>query len=314
MTDQITAKQAATSPASSEFRIGIFNAIGAYAMWGLAPLYFKYIDHVAVDEIMIHRVVWSSIILFAIILISKKWRQLTSLVKQTKVWFQFFLTALVLAINWLLFIWAVNNDHLLDASLGYFINPLLNVALGVIFLGERLRKWQLFAVLLAIVGVLIQLIIFGSLPVISLVLASTFAAYGLLKKKFPVDSLLGLFIESLIMLPIAAFYWLVFIESTTSNMVNNDMSLNVALIFAGVVTTAPLLCFTAAAKRLALSMVGFIQYIGPSIMFLLATFYYYEPVSMAKLLTFAFIWLALFIYSIDSYRFHKRKNVVSQEN
>lgn len=291
---------------SSSTRNGIVNALAAYFMWGLAPLYFKLLVDIGAGEILMHRVVWSSVFLLLLVLLSKKRHVLIQLCKQPKVIAKLSLSAVVLAINWLVFIWAVNNEHLLDASLGYFINPLFNVALGVIFFSERLRKNQKIAVALAGLGVVVQLFTVGSLPIVSLVLASTFAIYGVLRKKMHVDSFVGLLIESLLMLPIAVVYWLYFIESTTANLTLNNYSLNVTLVMAGVVTTAPLLCFTAAAKRLTLSSLGFFQYIGPSIMFLLATFYYKESMQLAEFLTFIFIWLALALYSIDAYRSIKK--------
>ena len=225
-----------------------------------------------------------------------------TVVAQPKIVLQLALSASILAMNWFLFIWAVNNNHLLDASLGYYINPLFNVILGMLFFSERLRRNQLIAVGLAFFGVLIQLVALGTLPIISLVLASTFAIYGLLRKRLPVNAFIGLFIESLIMLPIALAYWLFFVESSTSNMALNTNSLNFTLIMAGIVTTAPLLFFTAAAKRLTLSTLGFFQYLGPSIMFLLATFYYQETMKSAELITFIFIWAALALYSLDSFK------------
>ena len=231
-----------------------------------------------------------------------KWSQLVSAFRQPKILLQLSLSASFLAVNWFLFIWAVNNDHLLDASLGYYINPLFNVLLGMIFFQERLRRNQLIAVGLALTGVIVQLVVLGTLPIISLALASTFAIYGLLRKKLPVNSFIGLFIESMLMLPIALLYWTFFVESATSDMLQNTTSLNFILIMAGVVTTAPLLFFTAAAKRLTLSTLGFFQYLGPSIMFLLATFYYQETMKTAELITFIFIWAALLLYSIDSIR------------
>ena len=292
---------------SDEKRNGIISAISAYFLWGLAPIYFKFIQHVSPDEIMVHRVVWSCALLLMIVVLTKKWASLVHAIKQPTIIYKLAITATILAINWFLFIWAINNDHLLDASLGYFINPLFSVALGVFFLGERLRNWQLVAVILAVIGVLIQLISLGSLPIISLALAGTFGVYGLLRKKLHVDSFIGLLIESALMLPIALFYWQFFVFSETSNMVNNDFSFNILLLCAGIVTTAPLLFFTAAAKRLTLSTVGFFQYIGPSIMFVLATAYYQEPLAVEKLITFAFIWAALTIYSIDSFRAIQQK-------
>ncbi|XQW85047.1 EamA family transporter RarD [Thalassotalea piscium] len=293
---------------AKEQRHGVISAICAYFLWGLAPIYFKFLGQIGSDEIMLHRVLWSCLLLFIIILITGKWRALALLVSRTpNILFKLTLTALILGVNWFLFIWAINNDHLLDASLGYYINPLFNVALGMIFLKETLSKWQLFAVFLAIIGVLIQVVMIGSVPIISLALAGTFGIYGLLRKKIAVDSFVGLLIESILMLPLALLYWHFFVTTETSNLFNNSISLNISLIMAGVVTTAPLLCFTAAAKRLTLSTLGFFQYIGPSIMFLLATFHYDEPLSTAKIITFTFIWIALLVYSMDSINSHKKK-------
>ena len=249
-----------------------------------------------------HRVIWSTVFLLLMIIAMKKWSQLVSVFRQPKILLQLSLSASFLAVNWFLFIWAVNNDHLLDASLGYYINPLFNVLLGMIFFQERLRRNQLIAVGLALTGVIVQLVVLGTLPIISLALASTFAIYGLLRKKLPINSFIGLFIESILMLPIALLYWTFFVESSTSDMLQNTGSLNFILIMAGVVTTAPLLFFTAAAKRLTLSTLGFFQYLGPSIMFLLATFYYQETMQTAELITFIFIWAALILYSLDSIR------------
>lgn len=281
---------------------GIYNAISAYFMWGIAPLYFKLLIELDAGEILMHRIIWSSVFIFLLVLFSKKWQVFVQLCKQPKMLAKLTLSAIVLAFNWLLFIWAVNNDHLLDASLGYFINPLFNVVLGMLIFSERLRRNQTIAVGLAFFGVLIQLFTLGSLPFISLALASSFAIYGVLRKKMHVDSLVGLLIESLIMLPFAIIYWIYFVDSTTANFALNTNVLNFTLVMAGVVTTAPLLCFTAAAKRLTLSSLGFFQYIGPSIMFLLATLYFNEPLYFTEFITFIFIWTALLLYSFDAFR------------
>ena len=293
--------------ANNNDRNGVVFAISAYLLWGLAPIYFKLIASISADEIMVHRIIWSSLLLFIIVIISKKLPVLITTLKQPKLLAKLALSASFLLVNWFLFIWAINNDHLLDASLGYFINPLFSVALGVVFLGERLRKMQKFAVMLAFCGVIGQLIALGSLPVISLALAGTFGIYGLLRKKMHLDSFVGLLIESSMMLPLALTYWLLFVDSNTANMFANSMNLNMLLIATGIVTTAPLLCFTAAAKRLTLATLGFFQYIGPSIMFVLATFYYHETLQTGKLYTFAAIWLALVIYSFDSLQARKEK-------
>jgi len=281
---------------------GFINAVSAYLLWGFAPIYFKLLSEINAGEILMHRILWSTLFLLLMIVIMKKSAMFINICRQPKVIASLMLSASFLAVNWFLFIWAVNKDHLLDASLGYYINPLFNVILGMIFFHERLRKNQLIAVALAAIGVLIQLVTLGSLPFISLALAGTFAIYGLLRKKLHVDSFIGLFVESLLMLPIALGYWLFFVDSPTSNMALNSPNVNFTFIMAGLVTTAPLLCFTAAAKRLSLSTLGFFQYLGPSIMFLLATFYYQEQMKSAELVTFIFIWAALALYSFDSLR------------
>lgn len=296
----------------STLRRGIISAVSAYVMWGLAPLYFKLIDHISFDEILVHRIVWSTILLLLIVVLSNRWRIFIRAICQAKIVGRLTITAAFLVANWSMYIWAVNHDQILDASLGYYINPLFNVALGVIFLGERLRPWQIIAVALALVGIIVQVVMIGSLPIISLALAASFGIYGLLRKQLPIDSFVGLLIESLVMLPIALIYWLFFLETTTSNMFMNSWSLNTILICAGIVTTAPLLCFTTAAKSLTLTALGFFQYIGPSIMFLLATFYYQEPLYFAKLITFACIWTALAIFSVDSIKARKQLKIISE--
>ena len=198
-------------------------------------------------------------------------------------------TSILVGANWLIFIWAVNSNHMLDASLGYYINPLINVLLGMLFLGERLRKLQWFAVALAAIGVLIQLIAFGSVPIVAIALAFSFGFYGLLRKKVSLEAQTGLFIETLVMLPLAATYLLFIADSPTSDFSMNPMQLNLLLVAAGVITTIPLLCFTGAATRLKLSTLGFFQYIGPSLMFLLAVLIYGEAFTSDKAITLSLI-------------------------
>ncbi|BBM63393.1 chloramphenicol resistance permease RarD [Vibrio alfacsensis] len=278
---------------------GVLLAIGAYTMWGIAPIYFKSIADVSPLEILSHRVIWSFFLLAALLHFGRRWRSVYSVIKdKTKVTYLLFSSVLIGA-NWLIFIWAVNTNHMLDASLGYYINPLINVLLGMVFLGERLRKLQWFAVTLAACGVLVQLFVFGSVPIVAIALAMSFGFYGLLRKKVSLDAQTGLFIETAVLLP-AAFIYLLFIANTpTSNMLDNPWQINSLLIAAGVITTLPLLCFTGAATRLKLSTLGFFQYIGPSLMFLLAVLIYGEPFSADKAITFAFIWGALAVFSFD---------------
>lgn len=285
-------------------KAGVFFAIAAYSMWGFAPMYFKLVEEIPAAEILAHRIVWSVLVLVVLVLAVGNIDKVRDVLRNKRVLQVLLVSGLLLAGNWWLFIWAVNNDHILDASLGYYINPLLNIFLGRLFLGERLRRLQQFAVFLAVIGVSILIISYGQVPWIALVLAGSFGVYGLLRKQVAVDSLPGLFIESCMMLPFAIFY-LIFYASEASNLLNNEWSLNLILVCAGIVTTAPLLCFTAAAKRIMYSTLGFFQYIGPSIMFVLAVFLYAEPLSEARLITFAFVWVALAIFSLDSFRAYR---------
>lgn len=287
---------------SRDQKQGMVFAASAFLMWGLAPLYFKALQQVPALEILVHRIVWSVGLLLVIIAAGRNWHKLQAVFRQPKTLLLLTITAVLLGFNWGLFIWAINNHHMLDASLGYYINPLLNILLGVLFLGERLRRWQQFAVVLAVSGVTIQVLSFGSFPVIAVSLASSFAVYGLLRKKMAVDSITGLLLEALVLLPAALIYWWGFADSSASNMVNNSWSLNLLLVSAGVVTTLPLLCFIGATKRLNYSTVGFFQYIGPSLMFLLAVGLYGEVFTAERLVTFACIWTALLVFSVDSWR------------
>ncbi|MDX3772568.1 EamA family transporter RarD [Chromatiaceae bacterium AAb-1] len=286
---------------SREQKLGGIFAASAYTLWGLAPLYFKQIDFIAATEILIHRVIWSFLLLFIILFALRQLNNVLQALKQPLLVLTLLCSALLLCANWGVFIWAVNNHHMLDTSLGYYINPLLNIVLGMFFLGERLRPLQWLAVVLAAFGVLVQLILLGSLPWISLFLAGSFAVYGLIRKKLAVDALSGLFIESMLLLPLAVAYWLWLPATATSDLFSNSWQLNSLLIGAGLVTTAPLLCFIAGARRLQLSTMGFFQYIGPSFTFVFGVWLYQEPLQLAKIVTFGFIWLALLVYSYDAW-------------
>lgn len=285
---------------AKQTRQGVLFALAAYFIWGIAPAYFKLIYYVPADEILTHRVIWSFFFMVALISLSRQWESVKKIFSTPKKVFALALSAVLVGGNWLLFIWAVNNHHLLEASLGYFINPLVNILLGMVFLGERFRHMQWLAVLLAVCGVLVQLWTFGSLPVIALGLAFSFAFYGLVRKKIAVDAQTGMLLETLWLLPVAAIYLFGIADSATSHMGNNPWSLNLLLVAAGVVTTIPLLCFTAAATRLRLSTLGFFQYIGPTLMFLLAVLFYGETPGPDKMVTFGFIWLALAIFVMDA--------------
>ncbi|MGZ9896934.1 EamA family transporter RarD [Shewanella gaetbuli] len=282
-----------------EYRKGMLLAVCAYVIWGIAPLYFKLLTQVSPFEILMHRVIWSFIFMLVLMRFIGGFGRLRQVLKRPKQIGVLIVTSLLIAANWLIFIWAINNDHMLDASLGYFINPIFNVLLGMVFLGEKLRKLQWIAVTLAFVGVLIQLISFGSIPLVSLALAASFGFYGLMRKKVNIDAKTGLLVETALLFPIAIIYLLMTLESSTSSMLVNSTSLNLTLIAAGIITTVPLLCFAGAAVRIPLSVLGFFQYIGPSIMFILAVSLFNEPFDIEKGITFGFIWLALVVFVGD---------------
>ncbi|WP_372858634.1 EamA family transporter RarD [Pseudoalteromonas sp.] len=291
----------------TEQRKGAIFACLAFFMWGLAPIYFKMIQHVSAFEILMHRVIWSVVFLIVVVSVLSYWDKIKRILIQPKLILMLVVTSTLLGFNWGLFIWAINNNHMLDASLGYYINPLLNVLLGMVFLNERLRKLQGAAVALAFTGVLLQLISFGSFPVVAFSLATSFALYGLLRKKLQVDALPGILIEALILLPVALTYWWLMVPTETSNLVRNDLLTNALLVSAGIVTTLPLLCFTGAAKRLQYTTLGFFQYIGPSLMFILAVVFYGEVFDAERVITFACIWSALAIFSWDSYHQSRKR-------
>ncbi|MEE2023852.1 EamA family transporter RarD [Alkalimonas mucilaginosa] len=283
-----------------EQKLGGLAAICAYTLWGIAPLYFKQIAEIPSLEILVHRIVWSCLLLLLVVVAIRQWSQVLAVVRQPKLMSLLLLTSLLLGFNWWLFIWAVNQNHMLDASLGYYINPLLNVLLGMVFLGERLRKMQWFALGLAACAVLYQVLSYGAFPWIALALAGSFAVYGLLRKKLAVNAIIGLLLESLLLLPLAVWYWWFVADSYAVNLLQNSWTLNLLLMAAALVTTVPLLCFIAGARRLQLSTMGFFQYIGPSLMFVFGVWLYQEPLAQERLITFAVIWTALLIYSLDA--------------
>jgi chloramphenicol-sensitive protein RarD len=292
-------------------KLGLFFALSAFIMWGLAPIYFKQIISIDAKEILAQRILWSVLFLLGITLASKQASKVIKVFRQPRLLLMLMMSTALLGLNWGVFIWSVNNNHMLDASLGYYINPLINVVLGYLFLKERLRRRQGIAVCLALSGVIIQLIAFGSIPIIALFLACSFALYGLIHKKSHVESLPGLMVEASLLLPAALAYWYLMPASETSNLINNSLSVNSLLIGLGIVTTLPLLSFTAAAKRLQYTTLGFIQYIGPSLMFLLAVRYYDEEIMLKDIITFGCIWAGLILFTWDSIRFSLKNKLAT---
>lgn len=278
---------------------GAFYAVLAYGFWGFVPVYWKLIANVPSMQTVSHRVGWSVLALIPLLLATKKMPALVATFQSKRLLLLLFCTATLLSLNWLAFIWAVSNNAVLDSSLGYFMNPLVNVAFGRIFLKEHLRPAQLFAVVLALVGVVALTVQAGKVPMLSMFLAVTFSAYGLLRKMAPVEPLVGLSVETILMLPFAVGY-LAWTQITGSLEFFKNAFQDFLVALAGPVTTLPLLWFAAAGKRLKYSTLGFFQYISPTCQFLLAVFVYHEAFTRGHLYAFVCIWLALAIYLVES--------------
>ncbi|AEF53197.1 EamA family transporter RarD [Marinomonas posidonica] len=286
-------------PASS--KSGLMLAFTAFFLWAIAPIYFKEMSFVPAQEILAHRIIWSCILVFVLIFLLRYSKALITALTSKKVLMSMLASTLLIGFNWGTFIWAVQNNQMLSASLGYYINPLISILLGVVFFKEKLDPIRQLAVALCFCAVVFEVFQFGSLPWVALVLAVTFGVYGLIRKKAAVDSFTGMAIETSFMLPIAIIY-LLLSPSPTANLLDNNATINWLLFASGPVTMVPLMCFAAAANRVNMSTLGFMQYIGPTGMFILAVFVYDEPLSSDKLITFVLIWSALAMLIFDSIR------------
>lgn len=283
-------------------RAGVAFGLAAYICWGFVAIYFKSVAHVAPLEVLAHRVVWALLLLVGWLALTRQLASIRPLLGDARtLWYSLLTTALI-AVNWLVFIWAVSTGHLLQASLGYFINPLVNVVLGVAFLGERLRAGQRVAVALAAVSVTWLVVAEGAFPWVSLALAGTFGFYGLLRKKARLDAAMGLAVETAVLLPLAIAYLAWMGAQGALAFSAADLRTSGLLVLAGPVTALPLLWFVAAARRLPYATIGFLQYIAPSLQFALAVFAFGEPLRTATLGAFAGIWTALVVFSVDLWR------------
>lgn len=292
---------------------GILYAFGAYAWWGFFPLYWKLLKHVPALQLIGHRIVWSFVSLIAVIIILRQWKSFKDSALNFRVLGLYLIAAVLIAINWFLYVWAVNAGHIVETSLGYFINPLISVLIGVVFFRERLKLWQWIPIGLAATGVLYLTISLGSLPWIALILAFSFGFYGMVKKVAPLSSLHGLSLETLILL-IPAIVFLVLSEYSGSGaFMHNDLLTDLLIIGAGMITTIPLLLFASATKRIPLSLVGLLQYIAPTVQFLLGVLFFHEPFSISQFIGFCFVWAALIIFGFNSYAGYRASSVASAE-
>lgn len=279
---------------------GLASLIFAYTIWGISPLYWKTLAEVPALELLFHRTVWSFFFLGAILIVQKKTGEVFEILSKPRILASLFLSTTLLGCNWFVFIWAVNNGQVLQTSLGYFINPLVMVILGVLFLGERLTPLKWLALLLATSGVLYYALGLGTFPWIALVLAGCFGFYGLFHKMTRVTAVTGICVETMLLtLPAGGYLvWLNMVERGT--MFNVSSGTDLLLIGTTLVTALPLVFFTLGAKRVTLATVGFMQYLAPTLSFMLAVFVFDEPFSKKQLVTFAMIWVALALYSADT--------------
>ncbi|MBN1535550.1 MAG: EamA family transporter RarD [Anaerolineales bacterium] len=278
---------------------GTWYGVGAYVMWGLFPVYWKLLDHVPALQLIGHRIVWSCLILTGVILLSRQLKAFLELTRTPYILRIYTLAALLIGVNWLVYIWAVNSDFIIETSLGYFINPLISILLGVIFLREHLRLGQWIPIGLAFIGVLYLTFTYGRLPWIALTLAFTFGLYGLVKKTAPLGALYGLTLETgLLFLP--ALFYLIYSNSIGQGAFLHSGTVSDFLMAgAGVMTTLPLLMFAYAVQQMPLSLMGILQYINPTMQFLLGLLVYREAFTVSKLIGFGLVWLALIILGVE---------------
>ncbi|MCC6300439.1 MAG: EamA family transporter RarD [Anaerolineales bacterium] len=285
-------------------RKGLIYGIAAYTMWGFFPLYWKLLQDVPAIELLAHRIGWSFLLLIAVIFITRQWSDFRSALNaQTSRIYS--IAAILIGVNWLTYVWAVNAGFIVETSLGYFINPLLSVLMGVIFLRERLRSAQWIPIALAAIGVLYLTFAYGRLPWIALLLAFSFGFYGLTKKLAPLGSVFGLTLETgILFLPAVAYLGWVEADGSAA-FLHLGATPDLLMIGAGVVTTIPLLLFATAAKQIPLSMIGILQYLAPTIQFLIGVLIYKEPFDQSRLIGFGIVWLALIVFWLENY-FAKR--------
>jgi chloramphenicol-sensitive protein RarD len=280
---------------------GVWNALTVYIMWGFFPIYWKLLDDVPALQVIGHRVGWSFILLMTVILFTKQWKEFRSVALKPNVIGMYAIAGILLSVNWLIYVWGVNSGFIVETSLGYFINPLISVLLGVIFLHERLRTIQWIPIGLAAAGVLYLTVTYGRLPWIAVSLAFSFGIYGLVKKLAPLGSLYGLTLETALVFPMA-FVYLAFVQSTgTGAFLQNSLLTDILLIGTGIVTSVPLLLFASAVRQIPLTMIGILQYIAPTLQFLIGIFLYHEPFDQSRLIGFSLVWLALIVFWVENY-------------
>ncbi len=287
--------------------VGALFAFLAFLIWGLSPIYWKALHGVGAFEIILHRILWSFVFLMPLVCVGRRWAEFKNVIKSPKMLSILLITSILVGGNWLIYIWAVNNGRVLQASLGYYINPLVNICLGMVFLHERLRRTQALAVGLATLGVLNLTFRYGAFPWVSLALAFSFGVYGLVRKVVPVGALVGLTVETLL-LTVPAGIWVFHLHQIQSGaFLFSGIKTDLLLLGTGILTATPLLLFNLGARRITLATLGFIQYTAPTGMLVLGITVFGEPFTRIQAVTFGLIWTALAIYSWDTVRANRKR-------
>ena len=289
--------------------IGIVYALMAYLIWGVVPIFWRMIDHVPSVEIVAHRILWSSIMVLLMVVLLSQWSDFKALFKQKPILFRLLIASILVSTNWGIYIWAVNTGHIVESSMGYFINPLFNVVLGVLIFKERLRKNQILAIGLAAIGVLYLILIHGEVPYIALSLALTFGCYGALKKSIAVPAIQSMAVEtSLLIIP--AIGYLIYLSSQNQFSFGVDHQSDIFLVLAGAVTLAPLILFSAAAQKISMTALGMTQYLGPTLQLIIGVWVFNEPFGSERQISFGLIWLGLFFYTADQLHHRRRRRAL----
>lgn len=292
------------------YKKGLFYTAFSYILWGILPLYWKMINNVSPEEILAHRIFWSFIFMIALLTFTKEWKNVKDVSKRMinnpGLIFLLVVSSLLISINWFVYIWSVNNDHLIEASLGYYINPLISVLLGMLFFKEKLNLWQKLSFLIAAVGVFIMTYHYGQIPFVAVTLALSFGLYGLTKKITKLSSGIGLTFETMAVTPIAIIYLIMLATQGELEFLSFHVPTNLLLIGAGIATAVPLLLFASGAQRIPLFMVGVLQYIAPTITLIIGIVLYKEPFTKIEVMTFSCIWTSLLLFTLSNSRSFKK--------
>ncbi|HAT87754.1 MAG TPA: EamA family transporter RarD [Rhizobiales bacterium] len=302
-----------SAQALADQKLGLLAAVSAYGVWAMLTLYYAALSHVTPLEVVSNRVVWSLVVVGLFFLVKKRWGEVWPVLRNKKSFRALLFSSVLISINWLTYIWAVTNQQATEASLGYFILPLVNVAMGFVFLSERLSVPQWVAIGLAALAIVLQTIWLGELPIVSLIVALSFGGYGYIRKTVDVGPNLGLLVELVLIIPFALGYLIYLFAIGEAHLFVSDTKTNILLILTGFATYFPLLWFSAAAKRMKLSTLGVLQYMNPTIQFLLAVFVLGEALTMEQFVTFCLIWLSVIIYSLDAFKQARRAEKTNKQ-